>query len=585
MTAPALPYLPIRIGPAESSLFGWFHPHTGPSRNTGVVLCGPIGDEEVRAHRALRRLAERLGDAGFSVLRFDFHGTGDSSGSGREPGRVKTWLRDIGLAVAELKARSGAAEIAIVGLRLGGTLAASFAASTPVDSLVLWNSYDSGTAYVHEVTRLHRMHKLLEPQSFASEPDNWIGSGEEALGFPLSAETVRELRKIDLLSLEQSPAKQVLVLDAENAPAASETKLFSHFGTVGGKVDHHNFPGQTFLDQVPHKAELPTAVLSDIMSWLNGKHPVRKQASSNKSVPSAAGATESEVSLVFGGTHPLFGILTKAKDTSPSKADRPAIIMLNAGCTHRIGPHRFYVSLARRFADLGFSALRMDLSGIGDSPAASGSADNLPYPPSWLDDVKQAMTALERATGATRFILLGHFTGADLAFQSALKNERVAGVMMLNPRTFGTYEMASIDSYKRARYYQRSLLRASSWKKALRGQVDFRRALGMLIPKFADLAQRRITHLLGQEGSESEVPDLLRLLAQRGVDLFIIATENDPGVYYVDTRFGTAMRSLESVHGYRREDFRGMDHTLTSLYAQEKIAQVLSEHLSTRSWA
>ena len=44
------------------------------------------------------------------MLRFDFHGTGDSAGDEREPGRVAAWRRDLGVAIDELRARSGVRE-------------------------------------------------------------------------------------------------------------------------------------------------------------------------------------------------------------------------------------------------------------------------------------------------------------------------------------------------------------------------------------------------------------------------------------------------------------------------------------------
>jgi alpha/beta superfamily hydrolase len=78
---------PVQFGPDEGLRFGWFHPPQGEWRRTGVVLCNPIGDDLVRAHRPLRHLAERLASAGFAVLRFDFDGTGHSAGSERDTGR------------------------------------------------------------------------------------------------------------------------------------------------------------------------------------------------------------------------------------------------------------------------------------------------------------------------------------------------------------------------------------------------------------------------------------------------------------------------------------------------------------------
>ena len=71
----------------------------------------------------------------------------------------------------------------------------------------------------------------------------------------------------------------------------------------------------------------------------------------------------------FGPDEQLVGILTH-----PEAASSTAVTILNAGVLHRIGPHRLHVLLARRLAELGFHALRLDLGGIGDSVASSDAA-------------------------------------------------------------------------------------------------------------------------------------------------------------------------------------------------------------------
>ena len=76
--------------------------------------------------------------------------------------------------------------------------------------------------------------------------------------------------------------------------------------------------------------------------------------------------------------------------------------------------------------------------------------------------------------------------------------------------------------------------------------------------------------------AKNDVPACLRLMAERGVDTFIVASAKDPGVDYVDAQFGAEMKALETVHGFRREDFLGTDHTFTSLYAQERVSQTIT---------
>jgi alpha-beta hydrolase superfamily lysophospholipase len=589
VSARELPYEAVTFGPGEPSdgaIFGWFHPPLGSPRSTGVVICSPIGDDYLRAHRALRQLAVDLAGAGFAVLRFDFRGTGDSSGSERDPGVAAAWIEDIQLAIAELRSRSGVEEIGLVGLRLGATLAMHVAAlgDRTVDSLVLWNPFPSGDAYVNEATKLHRMHMMLEPEGFASVPRDWSVGGQEALGFLLTPDTIATLSKVDLFASDERPARRALVVGMSNVPA--EEKLLAHLKGLGVETDYAHFPGHKFLMLAPAKASLPMPPLQEIVRWLSAKHPPTNAP--RAAVPRAATAVHrGEQPLVFGRDHALFGVLVHPpKDRRDPK--RPAIILANAGAIHRVGPHRFYVPMARRWASLGFWVLRMDLSGLGDSPAAPGCEENLSYPRDGLADIAEAMFALEQVTGARRFIVAGHCSGGDLAFKIGLQDPRVAGAMMLNPRTFCVNDLGKIEEYKRARYYQDALTRNSSWKKALRGDVDFGRALGMLAPKIVDQIKHRARSLTGGGAhidDASNVPAGLRLLAERGVDTFLVATARDPGIDYLDMRDGKAMAALASVPGFRRQDFPGTDHTFTSLYSQERLSQVLTDHLSAHHYS
>src|SRR5688500_12041784 len=142
MDTPDLGKVPLGFG-SGSELFGWYHaPHGASRRGWGVVLCNPIGDDLVRAHRPLRHMAERLAAAGFPVVRCDGRGTGGSAGDERGPARVAAWTEDVGLAVDELKALSGVSQVCLVGARMGATLALVGAARRQdVAGLVLWNPF------------------------------------------------------------------------------------------------------------------------------------------------------------------------------------------------------------------------------------------------------------------------------------------------------------------------------------------------------------------------------------------------------------------------------------------------------------
>ena len=129
---------PIHFGTSDRSghLFGWYYPPArGVSLASGVVICNSIGNESLRASRTLRHVAEKLARSGFSVLRFDLDGTGDSAGDEYAANRVGTWLADVDAAVSELRARARVQSVSLVGLRLGATLALTAAAGAETSTV------------------------------------------------------------------------------------------------------------------------------------------------------------------------------------------------------------------------------------------------------------------------------------------------------------------------------------------------------------------------------------------------------------------------------------------------------------------
>jgi len=534
---------PFRFGPR--SLFGWYDAPQpgGPRRPCAVLLCNPTGDDAVRAHRPLRHLAARLAASGFAVLRFDFHGTGDSPGDERQPDRVSTWLEDVRLAVTELRARSGEETIAVVGLRLGGTLA-MLAEAEGVESLVLWGPYARGAAYHAESTRLYKMHRMLERQSFSGGPKA-RADGEEAFGFLLTHATIASLRTLDVASLERPPASRALIVgDGSGAPA--EQEIVDKLGALGVAVERRVLAGsRQFLLEVPHKSRLPDDALDAILGWLSDAHPL--QPVTRAPPPPSPGASSREEPIFFGIRHRLFGILHEG-----TSRELPPILLTSAGTVHRIGPHRFYVSLARRWASLGFPVLRVDLSGIGDTPAADDGVENVTYPRDGYEDLSAAMDRLSARAGpegsASRFILAGLCSGGDFAFQMGMRDPRVVGALILNPRTFCVNDLAAVETGNFA-----SVLAAAD---------------GVASRAGADV--------------EAPVPESLRRMVGRGVDTLLVVSEKDPGVDYVDTQWGDAMRALQGLPGFRREDIPGTDHNFTSLWSQETVSDLCTEHLTRR---
>ena len=58
-----------------------------------------------------------------------------------------------------------------------------------------------------------------------------------------------------------------------------------------------------------------------------------------------------ERAIAFGPEQSLLGVLSLPPDQVSAP---PAVILLNAGLLHRVGPNRLYVDIARRVGDLGY---------------------------------------------------------------------------------------------------------------------------------------------------------------------------------------------------------------------------------------
>jgi hypothetical protein len=142
--------------------------------------------------------------------------------------------------------------------------------------------------------------------------------------------------------------------------------------------------------------------------------------------------TERAVSFAAGGR--LSGVVCEPP-AGQARAGAPAIVSCNVGVTHHVGPYRFYVDLARALALRGFTSLRFDLSGLGNSAVRK---DALGDRERALDDLLEAMNYLQSRHGQTWFAPVGFCSGVDAAHRAALVHERVRGVCFIEGYAYRT---------------------------------------------------------------------------------------------------------------------------------------------------
>lgn len=134
-------------------------------RNHGIVLCHALGHEYTRAYRNLQQLGIMLCTAGFDVLRFDYFGTGNSTGC-CEDFRVESMQADLRHAVDYLQKSSDIEKVSVVGIRIGATIAATTQFDVPIQHRVLWDPIVDGAQFIRTLETLNN-HVLTSQTRFA----------------------------------------------------------------------------------------------------------------------------------------------------------------------------------------------------------------------------------------------------------------------------------------------------------------------------------------------------------------------------------------------------------------------------------
>lgn len=261
---------PFYFGSGSRRLFGLYTPaRLGASGNRAVVLCPPWGQEYLRAHRSMRQLANMLNSAGFHVLRFDYFGTGDSAGDMTQTDTAG-WEEDIGTAIDELKDTCGALRVALVGLRLGGTLAARVAAqrTADVDALALWDPVVDGREYTAELLQASRNVAQILHRSAGHTTGN--DGGIEVLGFPLTERLAVNFSEIDLAAqIGSVRARSAIVVSctlASHGPLAEALTL--HAAHPARAIELIDSQAAWINDEEEGAGAVPVKILQRIVQWL-----------------------------------------------------------------------------------------------------------------------------------------------------------------------------------------------------------------------------------------------------------------------------------------------------------------------------
>lgn len=179
----------------------------------------------------------------------------------------------------------------------------------------------------------------------------------------------------------------------------------------------------------------------------------------------------------------LFGTLHRP---ARPRAGLPAVVLLSPGVKMRVGPGRLYVPLTDMLNQQGYTVLRFDFYGLGDSEgelAETQLADvyNHIEVGRYVDDSLAALSWLRDKHRFARFVLGGLCGGAITALLTAERDASVEGLLSIgmtvtlasNAATPAKYLTGQQLDMMRAGYV-RNLLSVKSWLRLLTLQSDYK---------------------------------------------------------------------------------------------------------------
>ncbi|MGD0854016.1 MAG: alpha/beta fold hydrolase [Acidimicrobiales bacterium] len=398
-------------------------PISGATRG-GILISPPIGSEGRVARRTFRTLATTLGAEGYSVLRFDHLGTGDSGGSLEDEDLLTLWTDQIASGVDYLRAL-GCPEVSALGMRLGATILGAAAGRHPLNlkSMVLWDPCVTGRTYLRERAII----EATRPQYAIIDPSNPNAASE----FVFSDKTKEKISSLSILdATSEQLADRVLIIMRDDRVTPSA--LAKQFDSLAVAWETTSEQSALIEKQLP-TSELPNETIARISDWLQTTETslsplVTPDLVVTATVGGGDGRAPVREHLVSLGPLGLFGVVSEPLHAHSG----PLMVMVNGMNEDHWGPSRLWVDLSRKWASEGFRCVRFDSAAQGESGWPEDALTKPEAQGARVVDICDVVRAL-CPEDPSYAVLVGLCSGAQQALDAALEL-KARGICSVNPQ-------------------------------------------------------------------------------------------------------------------------------------------------------
>jgi hypothetical protein len=550
-------------------------------RTTGIIILPALGHEYTHGYRALRALACAAAAAGFSVIRLDFRGTGNSteaSGFG-----IDTWLEDIDRAREFLLKTIGLTGIVLVGVRASAFLVLE--SCQKEEGIILWCPCSSGRSFMRELRVLQKLDASATGQPV-------LESGGLVFDEPLR-------RCIEELKISDKQSRIGHVLLVEKAGQHSGATLASVLRQRAISMQDAMSDEFATAFREPHNTCIPLKFIETAVQWLSTRYcDVDGSRAFSREGPAVSTVLPSvfpEVTESVLRIKTLFAILTHTENS------KSIVLMSNAGSAHHVGANRLYVSLARSLSEQGIDCLRYDLANLGDSvdlqtQFESGGINptaeaNTPYPETAGRDI-ETMISWARQQGYSRILMAGLCAGAYAAFDKARQQDLSLPIelILMNPLTFQWHDGMSLEipseysTIQQTKAYQSASRDWQRWKRLFTGDINYWlliRHLFVSITIGFSVRSREFAQFLRLREPPRLTQDLLRIAASGSTLRFYFA-EHDPGLEILRMAGERCLSALGKKNMLRIRTIKGADHTFKRVHERDQLIRAIIEDIGEK---
>jgi hypothetical protein len=137
-----------------------------------------------------------------------------------------------------------------------------------IEGMVLWEPVLSGTVYIEELTILHQERARHSLGEVREETINERPT--EILGFPLTGLMLADLQKIEVFSIRNKPANDILII--ASSEEAGQRRLGEHLKSLNVNVEHQYLPSPNIWIE-KNKTVVPNQILKAVVSWISRVYP------------------------------------------------------------------------------------------------------------------------------------------------------------------------------------------------------------------------------------------------------------------------------------------------------------------------